>query len=1426
MKMDDKSLPLCSQSFFVSQRTGPNKLSLTMKSLSKSKNSTKNRGRKSIRSQGSVKTRTSSGPHTRCGGKGSHSGTMELYFGGAKDPGTSCFHINENDGPSTPGTSGFHSFPMDSHFPPAEDSIPKFNEDSRLSAVVKDSCKGDDSSECDSIVEAQATESIALHDNDPIDGARTTDQTKEDRTDVLMCPICWKSFESKDTQTAHMKLCAAKHKMSTKQLLDALELVQRQEAERKSLGLPLLANKIFKKPKKEPSQTSDRPKTASDGYLQLGLALSASLIEAEKEKERNHLLEAGLVEEANEKGLLPTQEISESIPAKPAPIFLNVGKKSGDEVRDTNKARRRNAKYNFGGRVPAILRRTAEERERLITEKVAVILVGDDAVDSSKSNPSNGPGNSLSTWNIRSKEMKNFVDKENTWWMLAGLSPSSVSQDQYYVNNLNGFISPSKVVAGAKLKHLSQIPGRNNTPGKTPVIAVPEQEKIWSLSSVKNVSGPIESHQHSSKKLSVKRNLFSESPEANPRSSLSNDWNLLVGKKEMSDITIFTQEDHEIPAHKLVFYVRCPSILKDLVQERRGNETSEMLVWNEACYLAVMAFLKFIYADELPEASTLENFVIEDFKKLCAKYHLCELLTMLEKNSIPCESSKYFVMRKAATHTKMDLPAVQKRKISVPNCKIDSTHSKTVSPKVSNYEELSLSGQEIHETKIDIKSPEIIKDDCENDFDNVIVRSSTSPIVRLPDSSSPDVFLGSNTNLSYSSKRSIVVDEVLTVNETLEDSSLFESSRSSIDYLVSLMEKDSKSSDIIMEPQGSVSGGSIARSIPEIPNNSKTLNCTSNLIALGNDIDQNSPVTPSSLNKTGDILVYPTPVPGERNPDRIAEISVTQHSNLLKDPKRKLQNSDDSESSTPTSKKVCLIDNDGDSLAIDGASTDEKEVVDLTLSSPDGEDAPENDPLNCSNISTIPPPPEEEPCAFGEEKEDSIGSDSIPDNCHISNIWEGFENISDGGYVVTNGLGLDPENDSVKSVPLKDSGDRCIGPESDSVKSIPLMDSEDATSCVSPVSDKCINVVGPKKNIDVIHEIYSSEDADSIGGSACMRNEDKKQDLETPLHGIAIGGNDVDDVDITEKLLNVSLQKINDSIFWRDENEPVEGLNGVKSLSSTPKTPLESKVHANASNKETPVNSSGSKFIRSANVTPLADFSAMKTPTLHKELDRYGIKHLKRNQAKKILRHIYNELHPIVSTSNECNENSSDVNAKKTISSDVSAKIPVVQSSKGRHGSSRPKKDPNIRFALSSDEGSSPDDSSGSDSDSVIFEESMCEQMESPLKEMTLSQRASAVDLPTGMKILIERNPELHKRILLYEPLWLNDIKLALKEVGAKFNANQLMNYLDEQCITFRLAPGNRHRRKKAPKEKSIPLSQPCRSRSKGCRSISSSQPC
>lgn len=55
---------------------------------------------------------------------------------------------------------------------------------------------------------------------------------------ALVCPLCFKTFKDLNSHASHMKICAYKNNISTKKLLNAIELQKRQENERKSLGLP------------------------------------------------------------------------------------------------------------------------------------------------------------------------------------------------------------------------------------------------------------------------------------------------------------------------------------------------------------------------------------------------------------------------------------------------------------------------------------------------------------------------------------------------------------------------------------------------------------------------------------------------------------------------------------------------------------------------------------------------------------------------------------------------------------------------------------------------------------------------------------------------------------------------------------------------------------------------------------------------------------------------------------------------------------------------------------------------------------------------------------------------------------------------------------------------------------------------------------
>lgn len=53
-------------------------------------------------------------------------------------------------------------------------------------------------------------------------------------------------------------------------------------------------------------------------------------------------------------------------------------------------------------------------------------------------------------------------------------------------------------------------------------------------------------------------------------------------------------------------------------------------------------------------------------------------------------------------------------------------------------------------------------------------------------------------------------------------------------------------------------------------------------------------------------------------------------------------------------------------------------------------------------------------------------------------------------------------------------------------------------------------------------------------------------------------------------------------------------------------------------------------IVKIENVSPMRNYDEMSTPSLHKELAKYGIKPLKRSRGVKLLKHIYEATHPLV----------------------------------------------------------------------------------------------------------------------------------------------------------------------------------------------------
>ncbi|KAF0305981.1 Structure-specific endonuclease subunit SLX4 [Amphibalanus amphitrite] len=80
---------------------------------------------------------------------------------------------------------------------------------------------------------------------------------------------------------------------------------------------------------------------------------------------------------------------------------------------------------------------------------------------------------------------------------------------------------------------------------------------------------------------------------------------------------------------------------------------------------------------------------------------------------------------------------------------------------------------------------------------------------------------------------------------------------------------------------------------------------------------------------------------------------------------------------------------------------------------------------------------------------------------------------------------------------------------------------------------------------------------------------------------------------------------------------------------------------------------------------------------------------------------------------------------------------------------------------------------------------------------------SSAAALPERLRAYILSRPELYHQVLTYEPVWLESLHRDLRQNGIKLSMAQLMDFLDEQCITFRTE--NSGRRRKSPKKKKSP---------------------
>lgn len=126
-------------------------------------------------------------------------------------------------------------------------------------------------------------------------------------------------------------------------------------------------------------------------------------------------------------------------------------------------------------------------------------------------------------------------------------------------------------------------------------------------------------------------------------------------------------------------------------------------------------------------------------------------------------------------------------------------------------------------------------------------------------------------------------------------------------------------------------------------------------------------------------------------------------------------------------------------------------------------------------------------------------------------------------------------------------------------------------------------------------------------------------------------------LDISEEYKHCEglFERINSHITTSDEEETLNSQSNIFELNN-----IQKNVLPDLSSEKTPKHNF---VMKSNNITPMANYDTMNTPKIIKELDKFGLKILKRKRGVQILKHIYESTHPIIQSSEEENDVQSEV---------------------------------------------------------------------------------------------------------------------------------------------------------------------------------------
>ncbi|XP_058178514.1 structure-specific endonuclease subunit SLX4 [Anopheles ziemanni] len=183
----------------------------------------------------------------------------------------------------------------------------------------------------------------------------------------------------------------------------------------------------------------------------------------------------------------------------------------------------------------------------------------------------------------------------------------------------------------------------------------------------------------------------------------------------------------------------------------------------------------------------------------------------------------------------------------------------------------------------------------------------------------------------------------------------------------------------------------------------------------------------------------------------------------------------------------------------------------------------------------------------------------------------------------------------------------------------------------------------------------------------------------------------------------------------------------------------------------------------------IPSYENMSTPQIERELFKYGLKDLNRPKAVRVLNHLFEATHMLVDVQERIAEEIEKENSSTITSMHSRAKVNSISpTSRPMNHASQELSQNNpllhpcpFKLDLGTDE---------------VY--------------LPLNPRKKIASVPVPLHIaffnLVSENVALQRSILLYQPVDLDEICSVLKEVGLRYETNDIIAFLDKLCITFR----------------------------------------